>query len=57
MFDVLGGNVVNFVSLGCFSCYNASVVPYCMYLVDENRKIMRHIFFDFFFPFLWYLLY
>jgi len=39
MFDVVSGNVVNFMSLGCFSWCNASVNRYDMHLVDEPRKI------------------
>jgi len=40
MFSMLGGNVDNFVSLGYFSGYNVSLDLYCIYLVDEPRKIM-----------------
>jgi len=39
MFDMLGGNIDNFKSLGYFSKHNASPDPYCMYLVDPPRKI------------------
>jgi len=38
MFDALGGNLDNFVSLGYFSGYNASFDPYRVYLVDVPRK-------------------
>ena len=48
MFNMLGGNVDNFMYLGCFSGYNASLDPYCMYLVDAPRKIMWNTFFDFY---------
>ena len=34
MFNMLGKNVDNFMSLDYFSGYNASSDPYCMYLVD-----------------------
>ena len=51
MFDVHDGNIDNFVSLGYFSEHNASLGPYCMYLVDEPRKTMWNTFFDFSFDF------
>jgi len=51
MFNALGGNVINFLSLGYFSGYDASLNPYCIYLVDEPRKIMWTNFFDFSFDF------
>jgi len=44
VFDVLGGNVNNFASLGCFSGFNTSLDPYYMYL--EDLKIMWIIFFN-----------
>ena len=44
MFSMLGGNVDNFMFLGYFSRYNASVNPYFMYLVDASRKIMWNTF-------------
>ena len=47
MFSMLGGNVDNFISLGYFSGYNASLDPYFMHLVDAPRKIMWNTFFDF----------
>jgi len=34
MFNMFGGNVDKFMSLGYFSGYNASLDPYFMYLVD-----------------------
>jgi len=40
MFSMLGENVDNFLSLGYFCVYDASLDPYCMYLVDKPRKIM-----------------
>jgi len=51
MFSMLGGNIDNFVSLGYFSRYNASLLPYFMYLMDALRKIMYNTFFDFSFDF------
>jgi len=51
MFNLLGGNVDNFISLGYFSWYNASLEQCCMYLVDTPRKIMWDTFFDFSFDF------
>jgi len=39
MFDMLGGNINNFVSLDCFSGFNASFDPYYIYLEDLPRKI------------------
>ena len=40
MFNILGGNIDNFLSLGYFSGYNASLDPYCMCLGDLPKKIM-----------------
>jgi len=51
MFNMLGGNVVNFLSLGYFCGYDASFDPYCMYLMDKPRKIMWNTFFAFSFNF------
>jgi len=51
MFNMLGRNIDNFMSLGYFSGYNASLDPYFMYLVDAPRKIMWNTFFDFSFDF------
>ena len=39
MFNMLDGNIDNFMSIGYYSAYNASADPYCMYLVDKPRKI------------------
>ena len=47
MFSMLGGNVDNFMFLGYFSRYNASIDPHYMYLVDEPRKLMWNSFFNF----------
>ena len=47
MFHMLGGNVENFGSLGYFSGYDATLDPYCIYLVDKPRKILWNTFFDF----------
>ena len=38
MFDVLDESVDNFVSLVYFSGYNASLEPYCLYIVDKPRR-------------------
>jgi len=40
MFNMLGGNVENFESLGYLCGYNAALDPYCIDLVDLPRKIM-----------------
>jgi len=55
MFNMLGGNVDNFASLGYFNGYNASLDLYCMCLVYAPRKIMWNTFFDFSCNFLLYL--
>jgi len=39
-FDVLGGIVDDFVSLGYLSGYDALFDSYCIYLVDKPIKIM-----------------
>jgi len=46
MFNMLGGNANNFVSLGCFSGFNVSLDPYYMYPEDFPRKITWATFFD-----------
>jgi len=51
MFNMLGGNVDNFISLGYFYGYDASFDPYSMYLVDKPRKIMLNTFFSLSFDF------
>ena len=51
MFNMLGGNVDNFLSLGYFYGHDASLDPYCIYLVDEPIKIMWNTFFAFSFVF------
>ena len=43
MFNMLGGNVDNFLSLGYFWGYDASLGPYCIFLVDAPRKIIGMI--------------
>ena len=52
MLNMLGRNVANFLSLGYFSGYDASLDPYCIYLEDKPKKIMCNTFsifsFDFF---------
>ena len=47
MFNMLGGNDNNFVSLGYFSKYNASFNLYYMYIVAEPSKIMWNTLLDF----------
>ena len=49
--NVLGGNVANFLSLGYFSGYDASLDLYCIYLVDKPEKIMWSTFMNFSFDF------
>ena len=51
MFNMFGGNIDNFMSLGYFNGHNAFVDPYYMYLVNAPRKIMWNTFFDFSFDF------
>ena len=38
MFNMLGGNIDNFLSLGYFCGYDASLDAYCIFLVDKPRK-------------------
>jgi len=51
MFDVFDGNIDNFLSLGYFSGYDASVGRYYIYLVDKPKKIMWNTFINFSFDF------
>ena len=51
MFNMLGGNVDNFLSLGYFCGYDASLDPYYIFLVDNPRKIMWNTFLAFYFDF------
>ena len=46
MFNMLGGNADNFVSLSCFRGFNVSLDPYYMYLGDLPRKITWTTFFN-----------
>jgi len=46
MFSMLGGNVDDFVSLGCFSRFNTSIDPYCICLGDLPLKITWITFFN-----------
>jgi len=46
MFNMLGGNVDNFLFLGYFSGFNASLDSYYICQNDLPRKIMRSIFFN-----------
>jgi len=43
MFYVPGENVHNFMSLGFYSEYNASLDPYSIHLVEAPRKMMLNI--------------
>jgi len=52
MFDVLGGNVDNFLFIGYLSGYDASLDPYCMYLGNKHKKIMWDTFLNLSFDFL-----
>ena len=40
MFNMLGGNVDNFLSLWYVFGYDTSLYSYCMYIVDKPGKIM-----------------
>ena len=40
MFNMLGGNIDNFLSLGSFRGYDPSIDTYCICLEDLPRKIM-----------------
>ena len=51
VFDELGGNVANLLSLGYFSGYDAALDPYCLNLVDIPRKILWNNFFSFSYDF------
>ena len=51
MFDMLSGKVDNFLSLGYFSGYDASLDSFCIYLRDKPKKIRCNTFFDFSFNF------
>ena len=51
MFNMLGGNVEIFFSPGYFYGYDASLEPYCIFLVDAPRKIMWNTLFVFSFDF------
>jgi len=46
MFNMLGGNVDSFLSLGYFCGYDASLDPYCIFLEDLPRKIIWSTFFN-----------
>ena len=51
MFNVLGGSVENFESLGSLCGYDAALDQYCIDLEDKLRKIMWNTIFDFSFDF------
>ena len=46
MFNMFSGNANCFLSLGCFSGYNASLDPYCMCREDLPKKIIWTAFFN-----------
>jgi len=46
-FNMLNGKVANFLFLGYFGGYSASLDPYCIYLLDKPRTIIWNTFFDF----------
>jgi len=50
-FNVLGGNVDDYVSLGYFRGYDPSIGPYCVCLEDFPRKITWTTFFNHFYNF------
>jgi len=56
VFDVLGGNVNDYVSLGYFRGYDPSIDSYCVCLEDLPRKVMWITFFNPFYDFLWTLI-
>jgi len=45
-FNVLGGNVDDYLSLDCFRRYNPCIDPYCVWLGDMLRKIRWTTFFN-----------
>jgi len=51
MFNMFGGNVDNFLSLGYFCGYDASRDLYCIFPVDKPRKVRWNTFFAFSFDF------
>jgi len=51
MFNVLGGNLENFESLGSLCGYDAALDQYCIDLEDISRKIMWNTIFGFSFDF------
>ena len=51
MFDVLGGKLDNFVSLGYLRGYDSSIDPYSVSLEDLSRKITWTTFFNPFYDF------
>ena len=54
--NTLGGSAFTFRYLGNFSGFDAALDPYCIYLVDNPRKVMWNPFFNLLLPFLWFLL-
>jgi len=51
MFNMLGGNIETFESLGNYNGYDAVLDPYCINLVDKPKKILWSTFFAFSFDF------
>ena len=51
MFNMPGGNIDNFLSLGYFCGYDVSLDSYCVFLVDKPGKIIWNTFFAFSFHF------
>jgi len=45
------GNIDNFLSLGYFNGYDASLGPFCISLVDKPKEIMWNTFINFSFDF------
>jgi len=56
VFNILGGNLENYESLGCLSGYDVALDPYCIYLVDKPKKPCGILSWIFLLIFLWRLL-
>ena len=56
IFDMLGGNLDNFLSLSYLSGYDASFDLYCIYLGHKRKKILWNTFLIFLLIFLWLFL-
>jgi len=46
MFNMLGGNIDDYVSLDYFRGYDPSIDPYCLHLEDLFRKVLLTMFFN-----------